>query len=178
MAKSQQKQVGRVRPPRVHITYDVQVGDAMEKKHLPFVVGVLADLSGQPKEPLKPLNQRPFTEVDRDNFNSFMDRQAPRLVVRVPDKLTGLPDSNIPVELTFKDMEDFEPARVAEKVPPLKELLDVRQRLNNLLASMEGNDKMEKLLEELMANTEKALALAKEKGLSQAPETPMPKTEE
>jgi type VI secretion system protein ImpB len=82
------------------------------------------------------------------------------------------------VELTFKDMEDFEPARVAEKVPPLKELLDVRQRLNNLLASMEGNDKMEKLLEELMANTEKALALAKEKGLSQAPETPMPKTEE
>jgi len=177
MAKSQQKWVGKVRPPRVQIEYEVQIGDALEKKHLPFVVGVMADLSGQRKEPLKELAKRPFEMVDRDNFPAFLAAQAPRLVLRVPDRLTGLPDSSLPAELNFKSMDDFSPAQVAEQIGPLKELLDVRRRLSNLLSSMEGNTKVEQILEELMGNTERAVALAKAKSESTASEPPAEKTE-
>jgi type VI secretion system protein ImpB len=174
MSESMQRKKGRVRPPRIHITYELETGGAMEIKHLPFIMGVLADLSGQSKTPLKPMPQRPFTEVDRDNFTSFMAQQTPRLVLSVPNRLTG-EEGKLSAELNFKSMDDFEPARVAEQVAPLKELLDMRQRLEQLLASMEGNPKMEEALEQMMSNTEKALAAAKEKGLT-AP-TESPKTE-
>jgi type VI secretion system protein ImpB len=174
MAESMARKKGRVRPPRIHITYEVETGGAMEIKHLPFIVGVMADLSGQPKTPLKPLTQRPFTEVDRDNFNTFLAQQTPRLALNVPNRLTG-EEGKLPVELNFKTMDDFEPARVAAQVAPLKDLLDMRQRLEQLLANLEGNPKMEEVLEQLMKNTEKALAAAKEKGLL-AP-TEAPKTE-
>jgi type VI secretion system protein ImpB len=171
MAESMQRKKGRVRPPRIHITYEVETNGAMEIKHLPFILGVLADLSGQPKAPLKALPQRPFTEVDRDNFTSFLAQQAPRLVLSVPNRLTG-EEGKLAAELNFKSMDDFEPARVTEQVAPLKELLDMRRRLQQLLAGLEGNPQMEGVLEQLMSNTEKALAAAKEKGLLSPTEAP------
>src|SRR6516162_7536311 len=122
MAESIQHKLDRVRRPRVQITYDVDTGGAMEKTELPFVVGILADLSGQPKEALKPLKERQFMMIDRDNINEIMAKQAPRLAMKVQNRLTD-PDSKLAVELNFKSLEDFEPARVAEQVGPLRELL-------------------------------------------------------
>jgi type VI secretion system protein ImpB len=163
-SESLQHKLDRVRRPRVQITYDVETGGAMEKKELPFVVGVLADLSGQPKEALKPLKERKFTPIDRDNFNDVLAKAAPRLALKVPNRLTG-EDNQLAVELNFQHMDDFEPARVAEQVPALRELLQMRQRLQQLLSKMEGNDKLEQLLADVLTNTEKAMALAKEMGL-------------
>jgi type VI secretion system protein ImpB len=170
-SESHQKKLDRVRRPRVQITYDVETNGAMVKKELPFVVGVLADLSGQPKDPLPPVKERQFKSVDRDNFNDFLASNAPRVATRVANKLTG-DDSKLAVELNFKSMEDFEPARVAQQVPALKELLDMRTRLQQLLNKMEGNDKLESMLQDVLANTEKAMALAKEAGLGE--EAPKP----
>lgn len=126
-------------PPRVQITYDVETLGAMCKVELPFVVGVLADLTGQPAEPLSPLRERKFSLIDRGNFNHVIERTAPRLVLQVQNRLTNT-DSKISVELHFKSMEDFEPVNVLSQVPPLKELLDVRRRLDQLLSKLEGND--------------------------------------
>jgi type VI secretion system protein ImpB len=165
MAESLQHKLDRVRRPRVQITYDVETNGAMQKVELPFVVGVLADLSGQPKEPLKPLKDRKLVQIDRDNFNDVLAKQAPRLAMRVQNRLTD-EDTKLAVELNFKHIDDFEPARVAEQVPALRELLQMRQRLTQLLSKMEGNDKLEALLAEVLTNTEKAAALAKEMGLS------------
>jgi type VI secretion system protein ImpB len=145
----------------VQITYDVYTGGALEKKHLPFVVGVLADLSGQRKEPLKPLKQRDFTMIDRDNFNEVMERAAPRVAVKVPNRLTE-DGTQLAVELNFKEFDDFEPDRVAGQVPALRELLEIRQKLTELLARMEGNDQLEQLLGEVLTNTERAKALAQQ----------------
>jgi type VI secretion system protein ImpB len=163
-SESQQHKLDRVRRPRVQITYDVETNGAMEKVELPFVVGVLADLSAQPKESLPVMKQRKFVPIDRDNFNSVLEKAAPRLAMKVQNRLTD-EDTKLAVELNFKSMDDFEPARVAEQVEPLKELLGMRQRLSQLLSKMEGNDKLEALLGEVMGNTEKALALAKEMGI-------------
>jgi type VI secretion system protein ImpB len=151
----------RVRRPRVQLTYDVETNGALQKVELPFVVGVLADLSGQPKEALKPLKERKFVQIDRDNFDDVLAKSAPRLALRVPNKLTD-ENSNLAVELNFKNMEDFDPAKIAEQVGPLKELLAMRQQLTQLLSKMEGNDKLEALLADVLANTEKAASLAKE----------------
>jgi type VI secretion system protein ImpB len=165
MSESLQHKLDRVRRPRVQITYDVETNGAMAKTELPFVVGVMADLSGQPKEALRPLKERKFTNIDRDNFNDVMERSAPRIAMKVDNKLTGENDTKLAVELNFKHIDDFEPARVAEQVAPLKELLEMRQRLTQLLSKMEGNDKLEALLGDVLGNTEKAMALAKEMGL-------------
>jgi type VI secretion system protein ImpB len=165
MSESLQHKLDRVRRPRVQITYDVETNGAMQKTELPFVVGVMADLSGQPKEALRPLKERKFTNIDRDNFNDVLERSAPRLAMKVDNKLTGENDTKLAVELNFKHIDDFEPARVAEQVAPLKELLDMRLRLTQLLSKMEGNDKLEALLGDELGNTEKAMALAKEMGL-------------
>jgi type VI secretion system protein ImpB len=170
MSESLQHKLDRVRRPRVQITYDVETGGAMQKTELPFVVGVMADLSGQPKEALRPLKERKFANIDRDNFNDILERSAPRLAMKVDNKLTGEGDSKLAVELNFKHIDDFEPARVAEQVPALKELMEMRGRLKQLLSKMEGNDKLESLLADVMGNTEKALALAKEMGI-EAPKT-------
>ncbi len=168
MAESQQKKLDRVRRPRVQITYDVETGGAMEKKELPFVVGVLADLSGQPKTPLKALKDRKMVAVDRDNFNDVLAGAAPRVAMKVSNKLTD-ENTNLAVELNFKSMDDFEPAKVAEQVPALKELLEMRQRLKYLQSKMEGNDKVEELLSDVLNNTEKAMqALGKEKAEGEA----------
>ena len=173
MAESLQHKLDRVRRPRVQITYDVETGGAMEKVELPFVVGVMADLSGQPKEALRPMKERKFTPIDRDNFNEVLDKATPRLAMKVQNRLTG-DDSKLAVELNFKNMEDFEPTRVAEQVGPLKELLEMRKRLQELMSKMEGNDKLEQLLGEVMSNTEKTQSLAKQLGIEPAAEAPNP----
>jgi type VI secretion system protein ImpB len=172
MPESRQHTLDRVRRPRVQITYDVEVGNAMKKVELPFVVGVLADLSGQPKEALKPLKERAFINIDRDNFNDVLAKCAPRLAMKVQNRLTD-EDTKLAVELNFKNMDDFAPAQVAAQVPALKELLDMRLRLTQLLSKMEGNDKLEQLLADVLSNTEKALALAKHEGIgaNEAPKT-------
>jgi type VI secretion system protein ImpB len=152
----------RVRPPRVQITYDVEVGGAIEIKELPFVVGVLGDFTGQPEEPLPRLKDRKFVEVNPDNFDSVLEGMKPHLSYAVENKLTD--DANAPqlkVDLKFKKMEDFEPANVARQVKPLKELMDLRTRLSDLRGSLQGNDKLEELLLDAVGNTEK---LAKLKG--------------
>src|SRR3954453_7512019 len=124
--ESLQHKLDRVRRPRVQITYDVETNGAMQKVELPFVVGVMADLSAQPKEALRPLKERKFVNIDRDNFNDVMERSAPRLAMKVDNRLTGEGDSKLAVELNFKHIDDFEPARVAEQVPALKQLLEMR----------------------------------------------------
>jgi type VI secretion system protein ImpB len=164
MSESLQHKLDRVRRPRVQITYDVETNGAMVKTELPFVVGVLADLSGQPKEALKPLKERKFVPIDRDNINEVLKKATPRLAMKVQNKLTD-ENTNLAVELNFKHMDDFSPARVAEQVQPLKELLDMRQRLTQLMTKMEGNDKLEKLLGDVLGNTEKAMELAKQLGI-------------
>jgi type VI secretion system protein ImpB len=153
----------------VHITYDVETGGAMKKIELPFVVGVLADLSGQPKQPLKILKERKAAYIDRDNFNDVLAKSGARLAIRVPNKLTD-PNSKLAVELNFKHFDDFEPGRIAEQIAPLKELLDMRRELGQLLNRMEGNDKLEQLLSDVLANTEKAAAVRRI--LNPAPEAP------
>ena len=176
MAESLQHKLDRVRRPRVQITYDVETGGAMKKTELPFVVGVLADLSGQPKQPLKPLKERKAVYIDRDNFNDVLNKSGVRLALRVANKLTD-PNSKLAVELNFKSMDDFEPAQVAEQIGPLKQLLEMRQELTQLLNRMEGNDKLEQLLADVLANTEKAKALGQfidSQGKSVAAITPAP----
>ncbi len=166
MAESQQKKLDRVRRPRVQITYDVETGGAMEKKELPFVVGVMADLSGAPKTPLKALKDRKMTNIDRDNLNDVLAGATPRVAMKVQNKLTD-EGTNLAVELNFKHMDDFEPAKIAQQVPALRELLEMRERLTYLQSKMEGNDKVEELMAEVMSNTEKALeALGKDKAES------------
>lgn len=164
-SESLQSKLDRVRRPRVHIKYEVETNGAREVKELPFVVGVLADLSGQPKEGLKPLKDRSFTMIDKENFNQIMEKQAPRVAIKVPNKLTD-ENTNLNVEVNFKTIEDFEPTRVAEQVPALRELLEMRRKLDHLLSKMEGNDKLEALLASVLTDTEKATALAKEMGVS------------
>jgi type VI secretion system protein ImpB len=173
MAESLQHKLDRVRRPRVQITYDVETGGAPEKTELPFVVGVMADLSGQPKEALKAVKERKFTPIDRDNFNEVLEKATPRLAMKVQNRLTG-DDSKLAVELNFKNMDDFEPTRVAEQVGPLKELLTMRQRLQELMSKMEGNDKLEQLLTDVLNNTEKAMSLAKQMGIEPAADAPKP----
>src|SRR2546423_163113 len=122
MSESLQHKLDRIRRPRVQITYDVQVGDAMQKVELPFVIGVLADLSGKPQDPLPTLKERKVVNIDRDNFNNVLTKAAPRVALRVQNKLTD-EDTKLAVELNFKSIDDFEPAQVANQIGPLKELL-------------------------------------------------------
>jgi type VI secretion system protein ImpB len=161
---SMQQKLSRVRPPRVQITYEVETGGAMQKIELPFVVGVLADLSGQPSSPLRPLKERKAVNIDRDNFNDVLVKATPRVAMRVQNRLTD-EDSKLAVELKFKHFDDFEPAAVAAQVPALKKLMEMRQELTQLLSKMEGNDKLEQLLSDVLANTAKAKELAKEMGI-------------
>jgi type VI secretion system protein ImpB len=154
--ESTQHKLDRVRSPRVHITYDVETGGAIELKELPFVVGVLGDFTGQPTEPLPKLKDRKFVEVNPDNFDTVLEGMKPHLAFSVENKLSDEPDApNLKIDLNFKSMEDFEPENVARQVKPLKELLDLRQRLADLRGSLQGNDKLEELLLDAVGNTEK-----------------------
>ncbi len=168
MAKeSQQHTLDRVRAPRVQITYDVEIGDAIESKEIPFVVGVLSDLSGKPDEPLPKVKDRKFVEIDRDNFNNVLEGLKPRLAYRVDNKLTD-DDSKIGVELRFKSMEDFHPEQVAQQVTPVRKLVDARKHLSDLLAKLDGNDKLDEMLQEVLASTDSIESLGKEAGVEKA----------
>ena len=165
MAKeSLQKTVGRIRPPRVHITYDVQVGDAIEKRDLPFVVGVMADLSGMPEKALPPIAKRKFVAIDRDNVNDVMKKIGPRLTFKVPNRLSE-DDTKLNVELRFESMDDFQPARIAQQVTPLRKLLELRNSLANLRSSLIGNDKLEGLLQDMVQNQELLQQAGSEAGI-------------
>jgi type VI secretion system protein ImpB len=162
---STQHKLDRVRPPRVHVTYDVEIGDAIELKELPFVMGVLGDFTGQPETPLPRLRDRKFTEVNPDNFDSVLEGMKPHLSFSVENKLSE--DSNAPnlkVDLHFKSLEDFEPEQVAKQVKPLRELLELRTKLSDLRGSLQGNDKLEELLLDAVGNTEKLSKLKGELG--------------
>jgi type VI secretion system protein ImpB len=150
----------------VQITYDVETGGAIEMKELPFVLGVMADLSGKPEQPLPQLKdpKRKFVEIDRDNFNDVMKGVSPRLAYKVDNKLAN-DDSKISVELRFNNIEDFGPEQVAEQVEPLKKLVEVRRQLTALLAKTDGNDKLAERLQEIIGNTELQQKIEKESGL-------------
>ena len=152
MADSLQKWVGRNRPPRVQITYDVEIGDAVEKKELPLVVGVMADLLGKPAAAPIKLKDRRFVEIDRDNFDEIMGKLAPRLDMSVADTMKG--DGNLKVELNFKKIADFHPEAVVDQVPRLKKLLEARLELRDLLSKLDGNDELGGLLANVVGNTE------------------------
>ena len=152
MSDSLQKWVGRNRPPRVQITYDVEIGNAFEKKELPLVVGLMADLSGQPENPLPKFKERRFVEIDRDNFNDVMTKIAPRLDFSVPDTLKG--EGNLKVELHFNQIDQFEPESIVNQIPRLARLLEARQQLRDLLGKLDGNDELDALLENILQNTE------------------------
>lgn len=160
---STQHKLDKVRPPRVQITYDVQVGDAIELKELPFVMGVLGDFTGHPTEPLPKLKERKFVEIDPDNFDKVLEAMKPHLNLSVKNMLSDDPEaSNLKLDLTFKSMEDFEPGSIAKQVPPLKELLDLRTRLSDLRGSLQGNDKLEEQLLDAVSSTEKLNKLREE----------------
>ena len=148
MADSLQKWVGRNRPPRVQITYDVEIGDAIEKKELPFVVGLMSDLSGDPIEPLPKLRDRRFVEIDRDNFNEVMGKISPRLDLKVADVMKG--DGDLKIELEFKEFSDFHPEAIVKKIPRLAKLLEARQNLRDLLSKLDGNDELNDLLSDVV----------------------------
>lgn len=153
MAESTQKKLSRIRPPRVQITYDLETGGAIEMKELPLVVGILADLAGQPENPLAPVKARKFVDIDRDNFNEVLASIGPRLSFTAANKLRE-DGGNLPLELKFRKLDDFRPEAVVQQVEPLKQLFLARQRLNDLLAKLDGNDDLDALLQDVATNTE------------------------
>jgi type VI secretion system protein ImpB len=155
-SNSTQHKLDRVRPPRVHVTYDVEVGDAIEMKELPFVLGVLGDFTGQPEQPLARLRERKFVEVNPDNFDQVLEGMKPHLSFSVENKLSEDSDAaQLKVDLHFKSMDDFDPENVAKQVKPIRELLDLRTKLADLRGSLQGNDKLEELLMDAVNSTEK-----------------------
>jgi len=146
----------RVRPPRVHVTYNVEIGDAIEQKEIPFVMGVLADFSGQPSEPLPRIKDRRFVEITPDNFDAVLESMKPRVAFAVENKLTE--DANagrLGVDLSFQNLEDFDPERVAQRVKPLRDLLELRTKLSDLVGTLQGNEKLERVLQDVIADSEK-----------------------
>jgi type VI secretion system protein ImpB len=147
----------------------VQVGDAIEKRDLPFVVGVLADLSGMPEKALPPVSKRKFTAIDRDNVNDVMKKIGPRLAFKVPNRLNE-DDTKLNVELRFESMDDFLPAKVAQQITPLRRLLELRNSLANLKTSLIGNEKLEGLLQEMIHNQELLQRAGSEAGIQSTEE--------
>jgi len=164
MADSQQKKLSRVRKPRVHITYDVETEGAEVVKELPFVVGVMGDFSGDPTEKLKPLKDRKFIQIDRDNFNDVLTRMTPGLNMRVENTLAN-DGSEMSVNLEFKKIEDFEPANVVEQVEPLKKLMETRDKLRDLATKIDRSDDLENVLEQVLSNTDQLKQLSGELGV-------------
>jgi type VI secretion system protein ImpB len=165
MPESLQHKLDRVRSPRVHITYDVETGGAIEKKELPFVMGVFGDFTGMPEEPLPRLKDRKFVEIGPDNFDSVLAATKPHLQFKVENKLSEDPNAGqLGVDLRFRSMEDFEPTNVAKQIKPLKELLDLRTKLADLRGTLQGNDKLDEILQETLRNTDKLDKLKQEIG--------------
>jgi type VI secretion system protein ImpB len=167
--QSTQHKIDRVRARRVQITYDVEVGDAIEVKELPFVMGVLGDFTGQPVDPLPRLKDRKFVEVNPDNFDTVLESMKPHLAFSVENKLSEEPDAgNIKVDLNFKSLDDFSPDNVARQVKPLRELLELRDRLSDLRGTMQGNDKLEEVLREAVTDKDKLAKLRTELGTEES----------
>src|SRR5690606_34192024 len=165
MAESVHKKLERIRPPRVHISYDVEVGGAIEMKELPFVMGVLGDFTGNPREPLARLKDRKFVEVNPDNFDDVLKSMKPHLQFTVGNKLSDDPNAGkIAVDLDFESLDDFSPDRVAQQVEPLRKLLELRQQLADLRGSLQGNDKLDEILQQTLADAEKMAKLKAELG--------------
>jgi type VI secretion system protein ImpB len=164
MAESIHEKLKRVRKPRVHITYDVETEGAEILRELPFVMGIMGDFSGDPTEPLRPLSERKFIQIDRDNFNEVMARMTPGLNIRVPNKLAD-DGSEMAVALKFKSIEDFEPGRVAEQVPALKALLETRNKLRDLMSKVDRSEQLESLLEQILKSESELKSLSGELGL-------------
>ncbi len=167
----------RVRKPRVHITYEVETGGAQIERELPFVVGVMGDFSGNPEQPLKSMKQRKFVQIDRDNFDDIMAKTAPELNLKVENTITG-DGSQMAVQLKFKSMADFEPARVAAQVEPLKKLLDTRAKLNDLMSKIDRSEDLESVLENVLQNQGDMQKLQSELGIGAAPESPAPESDD
>ena len=164
MAESIHEKLKRVRRPRVHITYEVETEGAEVLRELPFVVGIIGDFSGDPTQPLRPLADRKFIQIDRDNFNEVMARMTPGLNIRVANKLAD-DGSEMAVQLKFDAIEDFEPARVAEQVPALKALLDTRNKLRDLMSKVDRSEQLENLLEQILKNENELKSLSGELGI-------------
>ena len=162
--ESLQHKLDRVRPPRVQITYDVEVGDAIELKELPFVIGVMGDFVGKPEEPLPALKNRKFVEVDADNFNQVLAGMKPRLAYTVENKLQD-DGSKMGIELNFENIEDFEPDNIVQQVEPLRKLIEARQKLTDLRSKMDGNEKLESLLEDIISDEGKQKELSDALGI-------------
>jgi type VI secretion system protein ImpB len=162
-AESIHDKLSRVRKPRVHITYQVETEGAVVEKELPFVVGVLGDFSGNPTQPLKPLKDRKFIQIDRDNFNDVMARMTPGLNLRVPNTLAN-DGSEMAVQLKFNSIEDFEPGKVVEQVEPLKKLMDTRNKLRDILTKVDRSEDLENILERVLQNTDELKKLQGELG--------------
>ncbi|MBN8872212.1 MAG: type VI secretion system contractile sheath small subunit [Rhodospirillales bacterium] len=169
MSESYHEKLKRVRPPRVHITYEVETEGAMVMKELPFVVGVLGDFSGDPTGPLKPLSERKFVEIDRDNFDQVMASMMPGVKTRVENTLAG-DGSELGVELKFSKMEDFEPARVAAQVPALAALMQTRDKLRDLMSKVDRSEELEALLEQVLQSDDGMKSLSTELGLNKKEE--------
>lgn len=165
MVESLQHKLDRVRPPRVQITYDVEIGNAIVMKEIPFVMGIIADLSGVPAEPLPKLKERKFVEIDRDTFDVIMTQLRPRLPLRVDNKLAN-DDSHISAELFFHSIDDFSPLNVVKQIEPLAKLYEARTHLKDLLTKLDGNDALDALLQEIIQNTEQRNALKAELGIT------------
>jgi len=163
MASTQDK-LKRVRKPRVHITYEVETGGAEVEKELPFVVGVMGDFSGNPDRPLQSLKEKKFVQIDRDNFNNVMADVAPELNIKVANTLAD-DGSEMAVKLQFKDMSDFDPAKVANQVEPLKKLLETRARLNDLMAKVDRSEELEGLIENVLQDPDALKKLQSELGM-------------
>ena len=170
--ESTQTKLQRVRPPRVQIKYEVETGNAIEIKEIPFVVGVMADLSGKREKPLEKLSDgsRKFVQIDRDNFDKVMEGIEPRLAYKAENKLEK-DGSKIGVELKFKSMDDFAPERVVNQVEPLRKLMEVRRQLSGLLAKTDGNDRLNEELEKIIGNTELQKQIGKEAGIDPKADT-------
>ncbi len=151
------------RRPRVHIKYEVETGGATVERELPFVVGVMGDFSGNPEKPLRPLKERKFIQIDKENFNDVMERIAPELNIKVKNTLKG-DESTIPVNLKFRSMEDFEPGRIAEQVPALKKMLDTRNHLRDLMTKVDRSADLESLLERVLQNEDELKTLSGQLG--------------
>jgi type VI secretion system protein ImpB len=164
MSASIHEKLNRVRKPRVHITYDVETEGAQVQRELPFVVGVMGDFSGDPTQPLRPMGDRKFIQIDRDNFDDVMARVGPGLKLKVENTLAG-DGSQMAVDLKFNSIEDFEPGRVVDQVPALKALLETRNKLRDLMSKVDRSEELENLLEQVLKNEGELKSLSGQLGI-------------
>jgi type VI secretion system protein ImpB len=168
MADSTQKKLERVRPPRVAISYEVETGGAIEKKELPFLMGVLGDFTGHPTEPLPKLKERKFVEVTPDNFDDVLASMKPHLAFTVENKISDEPDApKLAVDLNFRSMDDFSPDAIAKQVPALKKMLELRSQLADLRGSLQTNEKLDEVLQATLGDQDKMAKLRAELGLGE-----------